>query len=468
MNNQNKQHKADQNTSPLLVEKEKEVNLSRSLYELEREIEQLNLEIKHDEKVMKNMQKSPMWKVAKWFQKLKSVQKTNQYQIKELEDQIQSLKALLYTTKSELNLLNVNDRQLNTYKIMQMLAEEHHRGNLLQYLSNLIEQKELHDQNYKNTLHHAARLLMKGKEDYQKVAYDQILNALKTEDIPEFMVRSGFKDKPVSLSPAASFRASLTMRMRQQQLTQSLPEWPLDQKELAYQFVDQFDVRRPYTDDMVYSLDKIPTKDGIVIKPEDGAGSRGVYLVHSSTKIADIKRNQTLFSIEQLKKHMEQDLNSGWVESDQWKIEELIYEDQTQHIPARDIKFYCFYGKVALILEITRYPELQYCWWTRDGQPIKTGKYEHELFKGEGVDAEELKMVEELSLNIPAPFLRIDFLKSEDGLVFGEFTPKPGNYDEFSDEIDEWLGNEYLEADNRLTHDLLNGKKFRLLEDKNK
>jgi hypothetical protein len=45
--------------------------------------------------------------------------------------------------------------------------------------------------------------------------------------------------------------------------------------------------------------------------------------------------------------------------------------------------------------------------------------------------------------------------------VFGEFAPKPGNYDEFDDETDQWLGDYYLQAEGRLTNDLINGKEFR-------
>src|SRR5699024_12457653 len=64
------------------------------------------------------------------------------------------------------------------------------------------------------------------------------------------------------------------------------------------------------------------------------------------------------------------------------------------------------------------------------------------------------------SSEIPVPFLRIDFLRGEDGLIFGEFTPKPGNYDEFDERTDQLLGDYFLDAEARLVDDLLNGKQF--------
>lgn len=56
--------------------------------------------------------------------------------------------------------------------------------------------------------------------------------------------------------------------------------------------------------------------------------------------------------------------------------------------------------------------------------------------------------------------MRIDFLKSKNGMVFGEFTPRPGGYEQFNDEIDRWLGEYFLKAEGRLVIDLLNGKNF--------
>src|SRR5699024_6795768 len=140
--------------------------------------------------------------------------------------------------------------------------------------------------------------------------------------------------------------------------------------------------------------------------------------------------------------------------------ESIVYENSMDRMTGRDLKFYCFYGKVGLILEIIRYPEIRHCWWTRDFKRVTTGKYDESLFSGDAVSPEELQMIEQLSEEIPAPFVRIDFLQSENGLVFGEFTPKPGNYDDFDLKTDQLLGDYYIEAEARLIKDLLKGKTF--------
>jgi len=141
-------------------------------------------------------------------------------------------------------------------------------------------------------------------------------------------------------------------------------------------------------------------------------------------------------------------------------IEEIIYENRENQTLAKDFKFYCFYGQVGLILEIQREPEIRHCWWNSSMERINVDKYNESLYDGSGVSQDEIKMVEELSSNIPAPFMRIDFLRSENKLIFGEFTPKPGNYDEFSKEIDQKLGDLFLKAEANLMNDLRKGKQF--------
>src|SRR5699024_1225315 len=98
--------------------------------------------------------------------------------------------------------------------------------------------------------------------------------------------------------------------------------------------------------------------------------------------------------------------------------------------------------------------------WTATGERDRAGKYDEDLFKGKGVSKHEIEIVSDLSLQIPAPFIRIDFLRSSDGMIFGEFTPKTGNDDEFDGRTDQRLGEYYMESERRLTNDLLNGKPF--------
>lgn len=211
----------------------------------------------------------------------------------------------------------------------------------------------------------------------------------------------------------------------------------------------------------IMKFSDIPRESNIVIKQSEGSGSKGVYLVFDHhRKIFDVMKSKMLDGWEHLELSIENDLQSKIVKKDKWIVEELLYENNDKKIPSRDLKFYCFYGRVALILEVCRYPEVKYCWWLSNGEKIKTGKYDKNLFDGEGFTQEDLQYVADVSKKIPAPFVRIDFLKTEKGLYLGEFTPRPGGYEGFSNYIDQFLGEYFLEAEGRLLNDLFNGKKF--------
>jgi len=123
------------------------------------------------------------------------------------------------------------------------------------------------------------------------------------------------------------------------------------------------------------------------------------------------------------------------VTEDKWIVQELIYEDAERTQPARDLKFYCFYGEVALILEICRFPEKQFCWWNAKLEQIKTGLYEDKRFTGAGVTPEQIKLAASMSAKIPTPFIRIDFLKGGQELVFCEFEAYWRVHEQFKAEL---------------------------------
>jgi hypothetical protein len=84
-------------------------------------------------------------------------------------------------------------------------------------------------------------------------------------------------------------------------------------------------------------------------------------------------------------------------------------------------------------------------------------------FYGEGVNSREAEIAAKISLEIPLPFMRIDFLRSADGnLIFCEFTPRPGDFEKLNAGTDARLGREYSAAFARLYDDVLNGKSFKL------
>ncbi|WP_164218455.1 ATP-grasp fold amidoligase family protein [Virgibacillus sp. YIM 98842] len=458
MNNSNDYNNAD---AP-----QTEEALTKALIEKEAQIAKTEKEIKTNKKEIKNIEKSNTWKYSEPVRKMNDLfaagkRSTDQSQyIKQLEAELETAEKERDQAKERMHELMLDDRKLNSQALVKKINETKLDGGIIDFIDKTVKNKKQHDTNYRNALSYAARLYMNEENDYKNMVYSKALEGLKIEEIPEFMMRAGLSEDPIPLRQAASFRGSLNMRIRQMQLTGTLPEWLLDDKQAAYQFMDHLGVRIPKISKQTYRLEEIPREGGIVIKPVDGAGGRGVYLVYSNNDIIDIKRSKKMHSWEELISSMKEDVLMGWVHHNEWFTEELILEDIQKKTPASDIKFYCFYGKVGIILEITRVPELRYCWWTITGERVRTGKYDEDLFKGQGVTQSEIEFASDISLKIPAPFIRIDFLRSENGLIFGEFTPKPGNYDDFDEKTDKWLGDYFIEAQGRLSNDLLNGKDF--------
>ncbi|MGN8646370.1 ATP-grasp fold amidoligase family protein [Gracilibacillus sp. HCP3S3_G5_1] len=332
------------------------------------------------------------------------------------------------------------------------------KGEVVQYLEDLVKKRKEVDQLYKRAFKYIAMIYRHDSTETRSEVYNKALEVLKIEELPHSIVKDS---DPLPLKQAASFSASLTMRSRKSQLMKNtLPEWQLNDKTDAYKFIDSINITRPWRTEDSYQLENVPFYENSVIKPTQGAASRGVYFIYSEERIWDVKREKALSSWDELKESMRLDLKDKWVAKDSWFVEELLSEDSEMKQPARDLKFYCFYGKVGLILEIVRNPELKYCWLLPDGTRINTGKYNDKLFEGEGATGEQLDLVSTISSKIPAPFMRIDFLKAEKGLVFCEFTPRPGNYTEFNESVDQLLGDMFLEAEERLSDDLLAGKQF--------
>lgn len=432
--------------------------LIRALMQAEAEINKTEREKEAADKRIKQIKSSRTYQTAGPVKKFRTGQDDAQ-EITLLREELDKVKKELEETKEALHLSKLDSRSMNSVKVRHSVREMKNDARLLDYIEGAVREKRQHDENYIDALTYAARLFMHERDELREAVYSTLLQGFKIEDIPEFMMREALTGS-LQLKQAASFRASLNMRIRQHQLTGGLPEYVLDDKQAAYAFIDKLAIRRPWTLDKTYKADELPLEPRTVVKPRDGAGARGVYLIHDFNDIIDLKRARAIDSKEALTASMKTDIESGWVEEDDWMMEELIMEDRENKIPGSDIKFYCFYGEVGLVLEIKRYPELKYCWWTADGERVHTGKYDNDPFKGAGVSWEEIEMAQKISKEIPAPFIRIDFLRSEDGLVFGEFTPKPGNYDEFDTETDQWMGDMYLEAEGRLFLDLMEQKTF--------
>lgn len=290
----------------------------------------------------------------------------------------------------------------------------------------------------------------------QKVLSDQLRSVLSWDELTESLVR-----KSGGRVVRPSFRGSLSYQsLGRQDGFSDDPRRLLNGKLSCLPFVDEMGLIRPKLLARDFELDGLPRLSGVVLKPVSGAGSKGVFLAPRTDEIFQNSERTVLRSWDEVIATGKKLLASKEVRSDRWMLEELVLPTPGELVSGRDLKFYAFYGRVELVLEVQRYPKTSYAWWTRAGAKCDTGKYPNELMEGTGFQVGEVEFVERLSQAIPVPFMRIDLLRAQSGFVFGEFTPRPGSYDGFNDETDERLGLAYVEAERRLLRDLLNGKRF--------
>lgn len=295
-----------------------------------------------------------------------------------------------------------------------------------------------------------------GKEN--KRVFGELIRRLHARHFRENYWRTG---EALECSRLHSFREEMTKRTSLRRSGAGVPEWRICSKTRASKFAAEFGVQCPRILRDNFSADELTEIDAGVIKPKAVGGSNGVYIKFGK-RVYDVKHHVFFkYSVRDLKRRMKMLVENRKVDADQWYIEEYIQESEAlSFLMPHDLKFYCFYGHIETVLEVRRYPELGFCWWDEHGNSISTGKYENLLFPGRGFSTSDLAVVRALSLGIPAPFVRIDFLSTGKQMVFGEITPSPGDYDKFSEEFDARLGREFIHAAHRLNVDLLKGKKF--------
>lgn len=206
----------------------------------------------------------------------------------------------------------------------------------------------------------------------------------------------------------------------------------------------------------------------VVVKPVKGSGSKGAFYILPDG-IVSIKSGKRVADWNEAARVAEDQL--GWpIANTEWQVQSPVTRNGQ---PAVDMKFYVFYGEIGLIQEVSRHPRVQYEYFNEDFTIAPCGR-EHEprfsdpsqttVDKG-GLDEAKLEQVRELSRSIPAPFMRIDYLNGDEALVFCELSSAPGMSNTLSPEYDQRLGRLYLEAEVRLSHDLVQGKEFTQYQD---
>ncbi|MCT1429358.1 hypothetical protein M3G50_01060 [Brachybacterium muris] len=198
------------------------------------------------------------------------------------------------------------------------------------------------------------------------------------------------------------------------------------------------------------------------IKPVKSSDSRGVFYilpggvrsVFSSVGCEDWDEVERLAS-EQLGTHPAE------VE---WELQDLV---TWRGNPGPDLKFYSFYGEIGAVVEVSRHDTPQYAYFDNRLKHVRFTREDRPFMKdlsgsmtAAGLMEKHLEEVQEFSRKIPVPYLRIDYIGSDDGLVFCEFSSAPGQADMIDAKNQSRLGTMYHQAEIRLLCDLLNGKTF--------
>lgn len=266
------------------------------------------------------------------------------------------------------------------------------------------------------------------------------------------------KDRPKH-QPPASFHSLLYWESRKAFSRRENSAWLLDNKTNAYDFAKLLGFETPALESTIFTAQDIPLDPNTVVKPLTGVMSQGVFIIKEN-EIIDLVKNNVVESTERLRQIMMSMVEDGIIKHDEWIRERLIFGDHDPTEPARDLKFYTFYGEPYLSLETIRKPKVVRCWYDNYSNLIDTGKYTNELFKGHGIPDEYYAVAAEIGKNVPAPFVRVDLLASPNGAVLNEITPKPGGAHLFAQSVDHRLGNFLISADARLRSDLIDGKDF--------
>lgn len=353
---------------------------------------------------------------------------------------------------------------LNPQHLSQLSKMINERGEMLDFIKGIRLKRHKSDMFISQLLDFCSHVYKNHPDkEFVNAFYQEILNSYKPAIPPELLIRLR-EDRQLTLSHQDSFSTCLINRQRKNEIKTNQIEVAIDNKLQAYEFVAKLDIQVPKVFQKNVKNTDLEFIERTVVKPVNGAGGRGVYLIYSNINIKDLKKQVNLNSILELKDSILNDLEARRVSQNQWYVEELLLGDDI-YSSARDLKFYTFFGKVGLILEIDRNDGTSYCWWNRNLERVDTGKYSNNLFVGDGVSIDEIEQVEKLSFEIPLPFVRIDFLRSDNKLVFGEFTPKPGNFTEFNERIDRELGTLFVDAEIRLFEELFSEQSFRTFKE---
>lgn len=258
---------------------------------------------------------------------------------------------------------------------------------------------------------------------------------------------------PSSYSHVAKQIEYMRFKQRLSAIDCNISPWN-NNKKTDQEFAQSLDIPTPKLIQSECKFENIEFAESIVIKPSLDSSSRNVFFYFNSENIVEVKTNHTFTSLEAFKAEIACRKIQG-----SWQTETLILNRDGK--AAHDIKVYAYYGEIGAVLEIKRADKAYQCWYNEKGEILESERRSQPWFEGTGFESQVIEYAKKISLNIPAPFMRIDFYKGMDGYYLGELTPHPGRYfPEYSPELDKQLGQLFSKAEARLFQDLLKKKDF--------
>ncbi len=273
------------------------------------------------------------------------------------------------------------------------------------------------------------------------------------------------------ITQASSLLQHYVRRRRMRQIGKVPERWLTYNKQSGEEFARMAGAVCP---DSVYGikLSEIKPKKDMVVKPMSSSGSKGVFIIRDLDDILSVEEHVSYSSWDEVKANLQKSIDSKRF-ADLFECQQCIYMDKKQRKPANDLKFFVFYGEVGAVMEVARYSDKTWWWWNADSSKILAHKDVIPVgLEPCGFTENMLQQVKELSMQIPAPFLRIDYLLGEDKLYFVEFCTFQGygipTLERLNPTYDRRFGTMYLQAEMRIVNDLLAGKKFETINRFNK
>ncbi|OTG79574.1 hypothetical protein B9T31_16935 [Acinetobacter sp. ANC 4558] len=325
--------------------------------------------------------------------------------------------------------------------------------NYINYFSQLINTS---DRNLKLVTNEIGRNASSNPDLYKDKKLHKLFQVVPSKYIPEsLLIKKAFNSSYLPYLP--SFSAQLTEYTIFRKVVNSKKgftvEGIINNKVKAINFAKALKVPVPEIYQKSIGKEEINYDlKNVVLKPMDGDSSKDVFII-SNDFIQSVEKREKI-DLSTMKSQVEKSPYKIWM------VEQYIPGFGGEIIPY-DIKLFCFYGAIKLILVIDRNSsKLRHEWLDENFKRVNTGRFNDSLFVSNFNNPAIMNIGKSLSLNVPTPFLRIDFLASENEIYFGEITPRPGHFDEFNRDVDTQLGYSFIAARARLMTDLLGGKKF--------